>query len=91
MEYNAIYKCRLCGETYHNGAKTGQEVAELCMLKLNVGLVCTEPQAPRLTATHNCGGRYAGSLGLADFQGWKKHHTPALNFDDRTESGLLED
>lgn len=21
---------------------------------------------------HNCGGQYAGSLGLADFQGWKK-------------------
>lgn len=67
----AIYKCRLCGETYHNGTNAGEKVAERCMLELNVGLVCTQPMAPTMTTTHHCGGDHDGSLGLADFQGWE--------------------
>lgn len=71
MEYKAIYKCRLCGRTYHNGTTTGQEVATRCMAQLVVGILPTEPMAPLMTEMHYCGG---GSLGLADFQGW--HTTP---------------
>lgn len=67
----AIYKCRLCGERFHNGAETGPEVAELCMIEMNVGIVGTVPMAPNKTDTHRCGGAFAGSLGLADFQGWE--------------------
>ena len=68
----AIYKCRLCGAMYSNGATTNKKLAERCMVELNVGLVCTEPQAPTMTETHYCGGDHAGSLGLADFQGWQE-------------------
>lgn len=68
----AIYKCRMCGELYHNGAYAGEKVAERCMLELNVGLVSLAPMAPRMTETHYCGGAHAGNLGLADFQGWEK-------------------
>lgn len=67
----AIYKCRLCGETYHNGGYACKEVAARCMVELNVGLVSTAPMAPTMTETHHCGGDHAGSLGLADFQGWQ--------------------
>lgn len=68
----AIYKCRLCGETYHNGGYAGKKVAERLMVELNVGLVSTEPMAPTKTETHACGGNHAGSLGLADFLGWQE-------------------
>ena len=67
----AVYKCRLCGETYTNGARTGVTIAESCMQYIHAGLVCTLPQAPAKTETHHCGGPRAGCLGLADFQGWE--------------------
>lgn len=72
MEYKAIYKCRLCGEVYKNGVTTGQDMAMRCMAELVCGIRGTVPIAPTMTETHYCGGDYAGSLGLADFQGWKK-------------------
>ena len=68
----AIYKCRLCGETYRTGIDTDKEAAEHCMVELVVGVRGREPMAPGMTAVHHCGGDHAGSLGLADFQGWKK-------------------
>lgn len=71
MKYIAVYKCRLCGTTYSSGATTGKQVAECCMVELNAGICGTVPMAPRMTDTHDCGGEYEGSLGLADFQGWK--------------------
>ena len=66
----AVYKCRLCGERFHNGAETGPDVAERCMIEMNVGIVGTVAMAPNKTDTHHCGGAFAGSLGLADFLGW---------------------
>jgi hypothetical protein len=68
----AVYKCRLCGETYTNGTHTGAKIAERCMIYMHVGLVDTQPQAPTKTDTHRCGGSRAGCLGMADFQGWEK-------------------
>lgn len=68
----AIYKCRLCGEVYHNGGYAGKEIAERLMVELNAGLVCTQPMAPTMTETHYCSGDHAGSLGIADFQGWQE-------------------
>ena len=68
MEYKAIYKCRLCGRTYHNGATTGAKQATLCMELLHGGIRGVVPQAPAMTETHHCGG---DCLGLADFQGWR--------------------
>lgn len=71
MEYNPIYKCRLCGETYKTGITTGEKMAERCMIELVCGIRGTVAMAPSMTTTHYCGGDHAGSLGLADFQGWK--------------------
>ncbi len=68
----AVYKCRLCGETYANGCHTGETMAECVMQFMHVGLVNTEPQAPAKTETHHCSGDRAGCLGMADFQGWEK-------------------
>lgn len=67
----AIYKCRLCGAIYGNSIPINKTLAARSMVELNVGLVRTEPQAPTMTETHLCGGDHAGSLGLADFQGWQ--------------------
>lgn len=66
-----IYQCRLCGERYCRHSAVAMEVAKRCMVELNVGLVSLAPMAPRMTETHHCGGAHAGSLGLADFQGWE--------------------
>ena len=71
MEYKAVYKCRLCGAVYENGATTGTDMARLTITELTCGLVCTLPMAPRMTETHDCAGGYTGSMGVADFQGWK--------------------
>lgn len=71
MVYKALYKCRLCGEVFHNGAETSEEKAELCMVGLHVGVRCIVPKAPNMTETHPCGGDHAGSLGMADFLGWE--------------------
>ena len=67
----AVYKCRLCGAVYHNGAHAGKDIAIYCMAELAAGLVCTNPMAPAKTEMHQCGGPFEGSLGLADFQGWR--------------------
>ena len=85
----AVYKCRLCGEVFASGATTGEKVANTCMVYLHAGVVGVEPMAPTMTTTHTCGGDHAGSLGLADFQGWKKE--PAMQMGEKEESGLLED
>lgn len=66
----AIYKCRLCGAVYHNGSYAGKKIANRLMVEMNIGLVSTQPMATTMTETHDCGGAYTGSLGLADFQGW---------------------
>lgn len=68
----AVYKCRLCGEVYRGGGTAIKEVATLCMEELVVGVRGREPMAPAVTAVHHCGGDHAGSLGMADFQGWEK-------------------
>lgn len=70
----AIYKCRLCGERFHNGAETGPDIAERCMVEMNVGIVGTVAMAPNKTEIHRCRGAFDGSLGLADFQGWEKEN-----------------
>lgn len=68
----AVYKCRLCGEIFCHGYSYEEDVAQRCMVELNVGIQGTVLMAPYITETHHCGGEHAGSLGMADFQGWKK-------------------
>lgn len=73
MSYKAVYKCRLCGEIYRNGATAGEAIAEARMIELHLGICGTVPgsMALSMTETHHCGGPHAGSLGMADFQGWE--------------------
>lgn len=69
----AMYKCRLCGEVFCSGIETGNErLAYRLMVEMTAGLVSTDPLAPQKTRIHHCGGAHAGSLGLADFQGWEE-------------------
>ena len=85
----AVYKCRLCGEVFTDGNSRSRKAARTCMVYLHAGVVGIEPTAPSMTTTHTCGGSYFGSLGVADFQGWKEG--PDVYMDEKTESGLLED
>lgn len=69
----AMYKCRLCGEVFCNSTHTSnKKLVHRLMVELTAGLLSTEPLAPQKTEIHHCGGDHAGSLGLADFQGWEK-------------------
>lgn len=72
-EYRAIYKCRLCGGTYHSPTYTAEhEDIALAMCHMEMGITTGSQFERHLVIPHNCGGPYAGSMGLADFQGWKK-------------------
>lgn len=68
--YQAIYKCRLCGEEFSDG-ETGERIANIVTQSLAVA----DSTAANLKYTlnirnvHNC---QDGSFGLADFQGFKK-------------------
>lgn len=69
MEYKAVYRCRLCGAEYRPGITTGEAMALAHMEELAAGICGTVPNAPRKIEPHQCPD---GSLGVADFQGWKK-------------------
>lgn len=71
-EYKAIYKCRLCGMVYANGLTTGEEMAYRCTCNVAAGIVGVYAQEPLKLTPHLCEGDYTGSVGLADFQGWRK-------------------
>ena len=85
----SVYKCRMCGAVFTGVETTSRKRARTCMVYLHAGVVGVEPTAPAMTTTHECGGGRAGSLGLADFQGWEKE--PTMDMGEKTESGLLED
>ncbi len=73
MIYKAMFKCRLCGKVYENGAATAnRKIVKKAMLHL----VCTgkpsEPQAPLLLELHYCNEYDNGDIGIADFIGWKE-------------------
>lgn len=69
--YQAIYKCRLCGEIFADGI-TGGAIA----MAVNVALTVKETFYN--ANTHSSGQRYMphncadGSMGFSDFQGFRK-------------------
>ena len=72
-EYRATYKCRLCGELFCAPTyTTDEQTAMSCAVCMVTGIRGINAMQPSPTHAHACGGKYAGSLGLADFQGWKK-------------------
>lgn len=67
--YQAIYKCRLCGEEFSNG-ETGENLAEIATALLSTAdSTRAKGCALFIRTVHNC---QDSSFGLADFQGFKK-------------------
>lgn len=69
--YNAIYKCRLCGEEFESG-KTGEDIAAAAtILMASVGNTkkLTKTGAINKKCCHFCEN---GSYGIADFMGFRK-------------------
>lgn len=67
--YRAMYRCRLCGKAFYNGAETGGPGALLHLTELIVSGKPANPNAPHLLMPHYCGKPFE-SMGLADFIGW---------------------
>jgi len=68
-EYRAVYKCRLCGEVFENG-RTGIGHAVGIGVRLTREDSFGEGNLYGLRhITHNC---KDGSLGFADYQGFRK-------------------
>lgn len=65
--YQAVYKCRLCGETF----SCGKMYKENEVIKKIVRISIITPLFPHDNGStaHGC---KDGSLGFADFQGFKK-------------------
>lgn len=66
--YSALFKCRLCGETFAASEAGGRKVAEKAAIFASMGKV-SEPQAPALHDIHIC---QNGGIGIADFLGFKE-------------------
>lgn len=65
--YYAYYKCRLCGESF-GYVSTGESIAKKTMIEMTInGHVTSEPLVNSLSE-HFC---KDGSIGMADFLGWK--------------------
>ena len=68
-DYYAFFKCRLCGEIFDNGAVTSNKdftVGGTIALINGFKISC---QFPNMIEIHYCKN---GSVGIADFIGWKK-------------------
>lgn len=70
-EYRAIYKCRLCGEEFVSAATGSSDIARTHMLIMTVKYQTSEYIGTPTTeiSMHSC---KDGSMGLADFLGFRK-------------------
>lgn len=70
MEYNAIYKCRLCGKEFTDATTSSKDVAISNMVHLVCGSsIKQNANIPvEIFTIHYCGSE---CYGLADFQGFK--------------------
>lgn len=72
-EYVAVYKCRLCGETFTDSLISGKEAVK-CMDMFEKGKTNYRPHSTR-NDVYKCKGHYCckdDSIGLSDFQGFRK-------------------
>lgn len=72
-EYVAVYKCRLCGEV-HTDSLISEDEAEKCLRMFERGKMRYPSRSGRNDVYKYKGHYYCkdGSLGVADFQGFKK-------------------
>lgn len=70
--FDAVYKCRLCGEEFVECSTRGEESNRSFVMKIMCRAVdLKEPEEvmePTLYECHSCGG---GNYGVADFLGFK--------------------
>lgn len=68
--FEAIYKCRLCGETFNSGV-TGKTIAHATLIGFATNVDTSKITGNKipLNEMHYC---EDGSLGFADFQGFRK-------------------
>lgn len=74
--YNAYYKCRLCGETF-SYISTGRSIARKTAIEMTINGNKTSEASVNSLNEHFC---KDGSIGMADFLGWKlkKDSSPNL-------------
>ena len=70
-EYRAIYKCRLCGEEFVSAATTSADIAIKNMVLMTAECDVNQKILNPVTklSMHSC---KDGSMGLADFLGFRK-------------------
>ena len=71
IEYQAIYKCRLCGKEFVSAATGSADIAIKHMVRVTTGIKPLEFIGNPIeeTSMHSC---KDGSMGLADFLGFHK-------------------
>ena len=57
---------------YHKGVSDDESRALVTATMIAAGVKISDPMAPTPQAIHMCRGRYADSIGLADFLGYEK-------------------
>lgn len=67
--YKAMYRCRLCGKAFYDGAEANENQAQLRLFELAVFGHTKDAPRVELLEEHNCGKPF-DSIGLADFIGW---------------------
>ena len=72
-EYVAVYKCRSCGRT-HTDSLISEKEAEKCLMMFEKGKMHYSSRSGRNDIYKHKGHYYCpdGSLGIADFQGFRK-------------------
>ena len=65
MEYRTLFKCRLCGELYEDGATMSKNIALNATILASLGK--SEINDPSLYGVHCCKN---GGYGISDFLGF---------------------
>lgn len=68
MEYQSMFRCRLCGKIYKEGCTGNEDIAMKAVMDTCLGKPLLLQQ-PNMTQIHCCKN---GSYGVADFQGFRK-------------------
>lgn len=71
-EYEAIYKCRLCGEEFCDNAAVEENLAEAISMSLVVNGHTQHVKCQRNLYRHAVHYCKDGSVGFADFQGFRR-------------------
>lgn len=68
MCYEALFKCRLCGETFIEGIAEDIDMARKGAILASIGKSSSDPTLPCLHSVHICKNL---DVGIADFLGFR--------------------